>query len=171
MKLPRTAVTAAAVTAALLTAGAAYAATAGTPTATKTDTIVTTTGIKSLSAEGGTRTTIIRINLPRGAYVLDASGDLVNFGPSDYTRCQISVAGTQVAAVSTLVGDPAASDAQGAAALVAPFALTGGVIVTRANAQAILRCSHDDTNGATPYVDSNVSLWAHKTSALKTATQ
>lgn len=172
MRISRTAVTAAAVTTALLSAGAAYAATAGAPVASKTDTIVTTTTNKHLSATGGVPTTIIRMNLPPGAYVLHASGDLANFGPSGFTRCQIVIAGTQIAAVSTLVGNPAAAGAQGPAGLVSPFALTGGAVnVTGANVSAVLTCAHDTTNGATPYVDSSASLWAHKTTGLKTATQ
>jgi hypothetical protein len=171
MRLSRTAITAAAVTTVLLSAGAAYAAAAGTPTASKTDTIVTTTTSKHLSATSGTLTTIIQMNLPPGAYVLQASGDLVNFSQSDFTRCQIAVAGTQVAGVSALVGNPALAGAKGAAGLLAPFSLTGGAVnVTGGNVSAQLRCWHDNT-GATPYVDPSASLWAHKTTGLKTATQ
>ena len=70
---------------------------------------MTTTTNEHLGATGGVLTTIAPLNLPPGRFVLHASGDLVNFGPSDFTRCQIFVAGTQVAAVSALVGDPTAS--------------------------------------------------------------
>lgn len=171
MRFSRTAVVAAAVTAALLSAGAAYAATAGTPVASKTDTIVTTTANTHLGAIGGVPTTIIRLNLPPGAYVLHASGDLVNFSPSDFTRCGITVAGTQVAAVSTLVGNPGLAGARGPAGLLSPFALVGGANnATGTTETAVLRCSHD-TTGPTPYVDASASLWAHKTSGLKLATQ
>jgi hypothetical protein len=96
----------------------------------------------------------------------------VNFGPSDFTPCQIFVAGTQVAAVSALVGDPTASGNQGPAGLLSPFALTGGAVnTTSSTVPAMLRCEHDDTLGATPNVDSSASLWAHKTGGLKLATQ
>jgi len=29
-----------------------------------------------------------------------------------------------------------------------------------------ITCSHQDTNGATPYVNSNADLWAHRSSSL-----
>ena len=156
MRFSRTTAVAIVVTAALASGGVAYAATSGTPTASKADTIVTTTTNESLSGTGGVPTTIASLNLPPGAFVLHASGDLVNFGPSDYTRCQVFVAGTQVAAVSTLVGNPSASGAQGPAGLLSPFALVGGAVnTTTSNELAVLRCSHDHTDGATPYVDSS----------------
>jgi hypothetical protein len=151
----------------LVGGGIAYAATASTPTASKTDTIVTTASNESLSATGQVKTTIASLNLPPGAYVLHASGDLVNFGPSDFTRCGIFVAGTNVAGVSTLVGNPSASGAQGAAGLLSSFALVGGAVnATTSNQLAVLACEHDDTNGARPYVDSSATLWAHKTGGL-----
>lgn len=172
MKFSRTAVAGIMVTAALLSGGIAYAATSSTPTASKTDTIVTTAAGVSLSATGGVETTIATINLPPGAYVLHASGDLVNNGPSDYTRCQIQVGGTPVAGVSTLVGNPSTSGASGPADLLSPFALTGGTVnSTTTTVSATLRCWHDTTNGSTPYIDGDASLWAHKTSGLKLATE
>lgn len=125
----------------------------------------------NLSTTGGVPTSIITLSLPTSSngthYVLAAQGDLVNFGPSDYTRCSLVVNGTQVAAVSTMVGDPAASGAQGPAAFLSPFSLAGGVNVPATGGTAALRCSHDNTNGATPYVDSGASLWAHQTQSLK----
>ncbi len=172
MRFSRTAIASIVVTAALLSGGIAYAATSSTPTASTTDTIVTTISNKSLSPTGGVGTTIATLNLPPGAFVLHASGDLVNFGPSDYTRCGIFVAGTVVASVSTLVGNPSASGNQGPAGFLSPFALVGGAVnPTTTTVSAALRCSHDHTNGATPYVDSSASLWAHKTSGLKLATE
>lgn len=171
MKFSRTAVAGLVLTAALLGGGIAYA-TSSTPTASKTDTIVTTTTNVHLSATGGVLTTIATLNLPPGAFVLHASGNLVNFAPSDFTRCQIFVAGTRVAAVSTLVGNPGLSGAAGPAGLLSPFAMTGGAVnPTTSTVLAALRCSHDRTNGATPYVDANASLWAHKTTGLKLATE
>ena len=29
-----------------------------------------------------------------------------------------------------------------------------------------ITCSHQDTNGATPYINSNADLWAHRSSNL-----
>ena len=172
MKFSRATIVGIAVTATLLSGGIAYAATSSTPTASTTDTIVTTTLNEGLSATGGVPTTIATLNLPPGAYVLHASGDVVNFGPSDYTRCQIVVGSTQAATVATLVGNPAKPGALEPAGDLSGFALVGGAVnTTTSPVQAILRCSHDHTNGATPYVDSGASLWAHKTNGLKLATE
>lgn len=172
MRISRAIVVGIVVTAAFVSGGAAYAASSSTPTASKTDTIVATSTNVNLSATGGVETTIATLNLPPGAFVLHASGDVVNFGPSDFTRCQIVVASTQVAAVSTLVGDPAATGAQGPAGLLSSFALVGGAVnATTTTELAALRCEHDNTNGSTPYVDGGASLWAHKTSGLKLASE
>jgi len=82
--------------------------------ASVTDTVVTLTNNTSLSPTGGVPTTILSLSLPGSStgsvhYVLSSYGDLVNFSPSDYTRCAIQVNGNLVAAVATLVGDPAMS--------------------------------------------------------------
>ena len=125
----------------------------------------------NLSTTGGPMTPVVRVKLPTAPagtrFVLTAQGDLVNFGPSDYTRCSLVVNGTQVAAVSTIVGDPSASGSEGPAAFLSPFALTGGVDVPASGGTAVLECWHDDTNGATPYVDIGASVWAHRTESLK----
>jgi hypothetical protein len=167
MKLSRTAFAGMAAVAALASGGIAYAA-SSTPTASKTDTIATTTTAVHLGATGGVLTTVATLNLPPGAYVLRGSGDLVNFGPSDYTRCQLFAASTHIAGVSTLVGNPDASGAWGAAGILSPFSLVGGVVNPGPGSiVATLRCSHDHSNGATPYIDPDATLWAHKTRGLK----
>jgi hypothetical protein len=103
--------------------------------------------------------------------VITAQGDLVNFGPSDYTRCQVLVNGTQISSVSTTVGDPNPSSSVGAAGLVVPFSLTGAVNAPATGGTAVLQCWHDFSNGAAPYVDGNASIWAHRTGSLKIATE
>ena len=139
------------------------------------DTVMTLSANKNLSSTGGAFTSIITVQLPETSdgtqYVLAAQGNLVNFGPSDYTRCQILVNGTQIAAVSTMVGSPSASGNQGPASYLSPFSLTGGIKVAASGGTATLRCWHDTTNGATPYVDANTSIWAHQTGSLTTGTQ
>ena len=161
-----------AVTAALA-AGGAYAASTMV-TATATDSVVTTTANTNLSTTGGSWTSVITLQLPASSsgthYVLAAQGDLVNFGPSDYARCQIVVNGVQAAAVATIVGDHSQAGAMGPASFVSPFSLTGGANVPAAGGTAILRCEHDDTNGSAPYVDPT-SLWAHRTGSLLIATE
>jgi hypothetical protein len=130
---------------------------------------------KNLSNTGGVLTPILTVQLPASAkgrqYVLAAQGDLVNFGPSDYTRCQILVNGTQIAAVSTMVGSPTTGGNRGPASFLSPFSLTGGANVPAAGGTATLRCWHDTTNGATPYVDASTSIWAHQTGSLTTGTE
>lgn len=164
----------AAVAAAALIAGTAYAASTSV-TASSTDNVVTRSSGTSLSTSGGTLTPVITVQLPAATsathYVFAAQGDLVNFGPSDFTRCILMVAGTQVAGVSTMVGDPTASGEQGPSAILSPFSVTGAANVPAAGGTAVLECSHDNTNGAAPYVDAGASLWAHRTTSLKIATE
>jgi hypothetical protein len=120
-------------------------------------------------------TPILTLTFPASSsathYVLAAQGDIVNFGASDYTRCNLPVNGTQIGAVSTIVGNPTASGAQGPAAFQSPFSLTGAVNVPATGGTGVLQCWHDHTNGATPYVDGDASVWAHRTASLKTATE
>lgn len=148
----------------------AYAATS-TPTASATDTVARSATSHTLPATGGSLATVLTLRLPAGKYVITAGGDFVNWGPSDYSRCRILVGSTQIAAVSTIVGSPDGAGSNGAAAFVAPFALTGGVSVGSAGATAHLQCSHDQTNGSQPYVDANASIWAHRTASLQINTE
>ena len=165
-----------AMTAAAILGGSTYAI--ASATASATDTVVTLTSNTNLSPDGGVTTTILSLTLPGSStlathYVLSGYGDLVNFAASDYTRCNIVVNGNQVAAVSTIVGDPSASGGQGPSGLLSPFGLTGGVTVPAGTTSenAVLQCWHDSTLGAMPYVDANASFVAHRTSSLKVATE
>lgn len=154
------------VAAASLTGGAAYASMTSI-TATATDTIAAhTSGGVFLSSTGGVNTPIVSMSLPQGHYVISANGNLVNFGPSDYTRCSIVVNGVQIAATSTVVGDSNQSGNVGPSDLLSTVALTGGVKVGSAGATATLQCEHDYTNGAAPYFDNAGDMWAHRTSSL-----
>lgn len=162
----------------LAASGYVIAVAAGSVTASATDTIVASTASTTLSTTGGVETTILTLTLPGSAtisrhYVLTASGDVVNFGPSDYTRCQIFVNSTQIAAVSMIVGDPSALGALGPAGFLSTFAEVGGVTIPAGTASetATLQCEHDFSDGATPYVDPGASLTSHRTSSLKVATE
>jgi hypothetical protein len=130
---------------------------------------------KNLSSTGGDHTPILTVQLPASSkgtqYVRVAHGDLVNFGPSDYTRCQIVVDGAEIASVSTIVGNPTGAGSNGPAAFLSPFSLTGGANVPASGGTATLRCWHDETNGSVPYVDGGASVWAHQTGSLTTGTQ
>ena len=158
--------------AAAILSGGAYAI------ASAIDTVVTSTANTNLSTTGGVPTTILSLTLPGSStnsvsYVLSSYGDLVNFGQSDYTRCAIRVNGNLTAAVATLVGDPSTSGNEGPAGFLSTFALAGGVTIHAGTASesAILECAHDNTNGATPYVDQSASLVAHRAASLKVITE
>jgi hypothetical protein len=146
----------------------------GPPGAEDSDIVMKLSANKNLSSAGGSYTTVLTVQLPQSSkgtqYVLAAQGDLVNFGTSDYTRCDIVVNSTEAASVSTIVGDPTAGS-QGPAPFLSPFSLTGGATVPASGGTATLRCWHDNTNGATPYVDSSTSIWAHQTGSLTTGTE
>jgi hypothetical protein len=158
----------------VLVGGTAYAASTSV-TASATDTVVSLAASKNLSSKGGTKTAILTLALPASTsgtrYVITAQGDFVNFGPSDFTRCQVVVNGSQISSVSATVGDPGQSGSAGPAGQVVPFSLTGGINVPASGGTAVLRCWHDSSNGATPYIDGNASMWAHRSPSLKTATE
>jgi hypothetical protein len=173
--MPRRSVSAAAVAAVtVLIAATAYAASTSVTTSSK-DTVISLGANTNLSVTGGEKVPLLTLDFPRSSkathYVLAAQGDLVNFGPSDYTRCDLVVNGNEIASVSTIVGDPTPGGTQGPAAFLSPFSLTGAATVPASGGTGVLQCWHDNTNGATPYVDSNASVWAHRTGSLKTATE
>jgi len=159
----------------MLIARTAYATTQPSVTAAGSDTVVTTTHNINLSTTGGQETPIITVTFPTAStpehYVIAAQGDLVNFGPSDYTRCELVVGTSTIANVSTIVGSPTAKGSMGPAGYLSPFALTGGATVPASGGTAMLECDHDNTDGATPYVDSDASVWAHNAASLTTGTE
>jgi len=149
-----------------LAGGAAYAQSATTVSATDT--------VLRLAAHTGISSTfkspILSVRLPAGTYLLSGYGDIVNFGPSDYTHCQIMVDGVESASVSTIVGNRSAGT-QGPAGYLSPFSLSGGVKVGAPGATATLQCWHDSMNGATPYVDDGATLVVHQTPSLEVITK
>jgi hypothetical protein len=163
-----------AVVVAAFAGGTAYAASHAV-SAAGTDTVVSSTAGTFLSPNAGTTTPVLTLTLPTSTngshYVITAQGNFVNFGPSDYTRCQVLVNGTQISSVSATVGDFNQSGNVGPAGLVVPFSLTGAVNAPAAGGTAVLQCWHDHANGAAPYIDGNASMWAHKTGSLKIATE
>jgi uncharacterized repeat protein (TIGR01451 family) len=136
--------------------------------ATANDKLKFTTVNKNLSTSGATNVTIVSVSVPAGSWVLSAEGDFVNFGPSDYARCQLfaGVNPTPGGGITTTVGDPNLPGAQGPAAYVQAFAEIAAV-TSATGFTASLQCSHDhDTpppNGP-PYVDAGATLWAHRSS-------
>jgi hypothetical protein len=120
----------------------------------------------NMSVTGGTLATIETLALPAGNWVLHADQSLVNFGPSDYAGCQIGDSATpDLNAHRTMVGNPNASASLGPSSFVTELSETAAVSLLSPDTITVT-CEHDDTNGSTPYIDSNADLSANKTSAL-----
>jgi hypothetical protein len=159
----------AAAVAALALAGAGYAVSStGTLPSNTTDGFAETSAATPLGMSGGTHVTVASLALPAGAWVLSSEASIVNFGPSDYTRCRIVASGVQIASGTTLVGDPSQPGANGAGALVAARGLVGSVVHSTPFTAA-LDCSHDSSN-SNPYVDPGAVLWAHAAPVLSSIT-
>jgi hypothetical protein len=149
------------------TAGATYAVQAESGvTSSTSDALVTTTASTNLSASGGVSTVVESMKVPKGTWVLHADNTVVNFANSDYTRCALVSGTTSLNAHATMVGGSGGAGSVVLATLseTASVTLTSGTIIS-------VQCSHDSTNGATPYVDTGAVLWAHRgTSVVATTT-
>lgn len=120
----------------------------------------------NISTTGGVETPIMTLRLPAGKWVLQADQTMVNFGPSDYSGCTIAdTVNSDLNAHGAMVGDPNAVGALGPAAFVATMSETAAVSLS-APTTVTITCSHQNTNGATPYINSNADLWAHRSSNL-----
>jgi hypothetical protein len=147
------------------TSGAAAAKTAAATT-TVQDRWEQTNHNINLSATGGVSTPIMTLNLPAGKWVLHADQTMVNFGPSDYAGCEIGdTANSDLNAHNNIVGDPNATGAQGPASFVDTLSETAAVSLS-APTTVTITCGHNDTNGSTPYINSNADLWAHRSANL-----
>jgi len=115
---------------------------------------------------GGVEIRIMSRRLPAGSWVVHADQTVVSFGPSDYVGCTIAdTADTNLNTHRAIVGNPNANGAKGAASLVTVLSETAAVSVSAPTTVSIL-CEHDSSNGATPYVDANADLWAHRSANL-----
>lgn len=120
----------------------------------------------NISATGGVETPIMTLSLPAGKWVLHADQTMVNFGPSDYGGCSIGdTANNNLNTHRTIVGNPTAPSAMGPASFVTVLSETAAVSLSAPSRVTVL-CEHDDSNGATPSIDSNADLWAHRSSNL-----
>lgn len=158
---------------AALTGGVAYGSHSATAVTGHTrDALVETHVSHDLSHTGGQKVTIISFRLPAGAWVISSQATLVNFGPSDFTRCQIRAAGAQIASGTTMVGDPTLPGAQGPAAIVVGRGLLGSVR-SSSRFTVSLRCWHDTSTPAgqpAAYVDPGAVIWARKSPSLSGTT-
>lgn len=120
----------------------------------------------NISTTGGVQTTIMTLKLPAGKWILHADQTMVNFGPSDYGGCSIGdTANSNLNTHRTIVGDPNATGASGPASFVTVLSETAAVSLS-ASSTVTVACEHDDSNGATPSIDPNADLWAHRSSHL-----
>jgi hypothetical protein len=177
--LTRTRILIACAAAATIAATASAAAPAWATTATghaAPGTTVTSTAVQdyweqtnhniNLSTTGGVSTPIMTLKLAAGKWVLHADQTMVNFGPSDYAGCEIGdTANSDLNAHNNIVGDPNATGAQGPASFVDTLSETAAVSLS-APTTVTITCGHNNTNGATPYINSNADLWAHRSSNL-----
>jgi hypothetical protein len=158
------------------TAGAsapAWATTTGRVASAKTTATTTvqdyweeTHSSRNISMSGGVETPIMTLKLPAGKWVLHADQTMVNFGPSDYGGCSIGdTANSNLNTHRTMAGDPNATGAMGPASFVTVLSETAAVSLSASTTVTVL-CEHDDSNGATPSIDSNADLWAHRSSNL-----
>src|SRR5712664_1076905 len=118
----------------------------------------------ALSRSGGLSTTVLSIQLPAGQWVLSSTVTLVNFGPSDYTRCQLFSNDIQIGSAATMVGSPSYPGSQGDAPYVATLGITAA-FSSDVDAAVALRCGHDhDTPSPHDpgYVDPGANVWAHQ---------
>lgn len=120
----------------------------------------------NISTNGGVQTPIMTLKLPAGKWVLHADQTIVNFGPSDFSGCTIAdTSNSNLNTHRTIVGDPSATGAQGPATYAAVLSETAAVSLS-ASTTITVTCEHDLSDGATPYIDSNADLWAHRSSDL-----
>jgi hypothetical protein len=168
VKVAVTSLGAAAALAGLGTLSAAHAGTQARAT-TPTDTVVTTHQQTPLPTSSD-KVAVLSRKLQAGSYVVSGSVTLVDFGASDYTRCQLTLDDTVLAASAAMVGDGAAPGNHGDGALVVPMTVQSGVVVPSAGGTLSLRCWHDDI-GTTTYVDGGPVLTAHRTGSLKLVTR
>jgi hypothetical protein len=148
---------------------AAYATvTTSVVSSTASDAVRKSTANINLSTVGGAPTTIVSMTLPAGSWVLSSTESAVNFGPSDYLRCNIMRGGTSLVGNTTMVGDNSLPGAMGPGAYVATLASIGRFTSARQTTVS-LSCNHDtDTpspNGP-PYIDAGATLWAHRATKL-----
>lgn len=134
-----------------------------------TDIVATTHHSTPLPANSTDKVTVLHLAVGPGQYVVSAAADLVNFEPSDYTRCQLTLNGTEIGATSAMVGD-GTHGTNGDGSLVVPIAINAAGTVGSGGGTVEFRCWHD-TAGRAPYVDPAPSLVVHRASVLKRVTE
>jgi hypothetical protein len=145
-------------------AGAAQAFSANLTT--QNEVVRTRTARVDLAAAGGSPTTIASAKVAAGKWVISGFATLVNFGPSDYTRCDLARGTTHLGQASAIIGDGAKAGSAGPGAYVGTLYVIA-TVTSPVPFTASLRCFHDKTTpsgNAGPYVDADASLWLHRAS-------
>jgi hypothetical protein len=153
---------------ALTLGGVAFASSSAPVSPAAQDVIGGTSSGTNLSTTGGVHVTLVTLTLPAGSWVVSSQTTIVNFGPSDYFRCQITAGGVEIGSGTTMVGDPNLFGAQGPGVYVAGRGLIGWV-TTKSSLSVSLNCWHDNDTPdgyGPPYVDGGAVLWAHKSRQL-----
>ncbi|HEY2640879.1 MAG TPA: hypothetical protein VGI66_13480 [Streptosporangiaceae bacterium] len=114
----------------------------------------------------GTEIPIMSRRLPAGSWVLHADQTMVNFDPSDFGGCSIAdTFNNNLNTHRTIVGNPNVAGAKGPAPWATVLSETAAISVSVPTTVTIL-CEHDTNNGASPYIDPNADLWAHRATKL-----
>lgn len=149
-------------------AGVGYAASNLTVPPGTTDALVESPANMNLSTTGKKSVVVDQMSLPAGSWVLSSEATVVNFGPSDYVRCEVYAGGHQIASGATMVGNGALTGGRGPGAYLAGRGLLGSV-TSNGPFIAVLYCSHDNSTPSgqpAPYVDAGAVLWAHAAGTL-----
>jgi hypothetical protein len=118
---------------------------------------------------------IYALPLPSGSWVVTATLTLVNWGPSDYVRCQIDAMypSAAIGSATTTVGNTTQSGNIGAASTVSTLTVIGAATITGNPAYVEVACWHDTTRAAgvgLPFIDPGATLLAHKSTELDVGT-
>src|SRR5437868_4473151 len=90
---------------AVVVGGIADAASSANAIRTPRDVVQQNSSNMDLSTIGGAPVTIVSVALPPGVWALSFDASVVNFGPSDFTRCGIYNGSTPVGGATTMVGN------------------------------------------------------------------
>lgn len=138
--------------------GAAYGFSRSAVTSANTDVVRKTKSATSLSPTGGTKTTILSVNLPAGSWVITADVTAIGNSNTDWARCGIFKGATRLSLHS---GDFSPAPGTYSADLGTIGAVHGAGAFT-----ASLKCWEDGSSGPPAYIDAGAVLWAHRSASL-----
>jgi hypothetical protein len=92
--------------------------------------------VTPLSAGGGDETTVLRVSVPAGTWVVSSKVSFVNWSNKDYDRCRLLAGSTLIDGAATMTGE---LDGMPAVATLANL----GAVTTSERASFKLQCWHD----------------------------